>query len=452
MTLFGTDGIRDVFGQGHLTGASILKIGAAVVGYLRQNAESTVGQIKVLIGRDTRTSGPVIEQLLRYVFQREDIGSDSCGICPTPTVSLLTDRGPYSLGVVISASHNPPEFNGIKLFDSAGRKLTLEDEGLIETLYANLSEPALPEESELPREELNPSFVEEYTRLLTGGRENWLSGMKVLADCARGATSSCARQVLEGAGAVVEVVNETLDGSEINVACGSLSPEGLAPTILSRDYDFGVAFDGDGDRAVFVDNRGEVVDGDEVMGLWALDLKRVGRLKPEVLVATDMSNAGLESHLREHGIEMLRTPVGDREVYLELERRAASLGGEQSGHIIYRPEAKTGDGLRTCLHLGRLIQESGKSLSELRAEIPRFPQTLIGVEVKRKVPFAELAAVQAVIDDVSQLLSGRGRLLVRYSGTEPLARVLVEGADSDENSRLANRVGEAIRNCKELYQ
>ncbi|MGE3163455.1 MAG: phosphoglucosamine mutase [Planctomycetota bacterium] len=431
--LFGTDGVRDVAGTGWLAADGLAKLGAAISGHLRAHG---VSRPRVLFGRDTRVSGADLESQLAGALHASGCEVASAGVVPTPAVSALVAAAGFDLGVVISASHNPPEFNGVKLFDDRGRKLPVADElAVSERARAAVSPPVRL------RIEEDPTWRERYLDLLAEQvGASFLGGMRVVLDCACGATATVARRAFENAGAVVTVLNEELDGRRINAGSGSTHPSGIGAATVQQGAALGVAFDGDGDRAILVDESGGVVDGDEMLCLWGMDLNRDGRLAPAVIVATVMSNAGMERFLREGGIELVRTGVGDREVFQEMERRAAVLGGEQSGHIIYRPEANTGDGLRTGLHLARVLRRSGQSLSRLRAQIPRYPQVLLNREVAEKRPFAELPSVCSALDSAVAQLQGRGRVLLRYSGTEPLVRILVEGPDDLENRSLADAI------------
>ncbi|MFN0059719.1 MAG: phosphoglucosamine mutase [Planctomycetota bacterium] len=445
--IFGTDGIRDVAGRGWLAADSIARIGAAL-GRLAHST-SDAATPRILLGRDTRTSGLEIETALATALAAGDCSAHSCGVLPTPAVSLLVGDRDYDLGVVVSASHNPPEFNGIKVFDRRGAKLGVATELELSRLYRLATVTPRTPRPAVAHPELRDGYLAAV--LASVGRTrarvgfDLLAGMRVVLDCARGATVPVAAAAFRGAGAIVTTINEELDGERINVDCGSLNPAELARRVVADGAALGIAFDGDGDRAIIVDERGAIVDGDEVMALWALELKRARRLDGDVLVATVMSNAGMEAHLAEQGVRLVRAQVGDREVYADMVAHGAVLGGEQSGHIIYRPEALTGDGIRTGLHVAALVRAAGGPLSALRAAIPRYPQTLIGVKVSRKIPLAELSEVTAEISAATAALAGHGRVLVRYSGTEPLLRILIEGRDPVENVAWAERLATRVR-------
>lgn len=441
--LFGTDGIRDLAGKGQLAKEPLARLGAAIATWLRKSGRERGSEgPRVLFGRDTRESGPEIEGILGGALSGAGCQVVSAGVVPTPVVSMLAADAEYDLGVVVSASHNPPEHNGVKLFDHQGRKLTVDTERRISAAFHEATVPvpgALPTyDSSLRTTYLN-RLHEQF------GSEAFLDGWKLVLDCARGATVTTAREAFERVGAELIILNGDEDGSRINENCGSLHPETIASVVREHGAHMGIAFDGDGDRAILIDEQGGVVDGDEMLCLWGLDLKSRGALAQDCLVATVMSNAGMERHLREQGVELVRTGVGDREVFAELVERQCVLGGEQSGHVIFLPEANTGDGVRTGLHMARLVKRSGRTLSSLRSEIPRYPQVLLNVEVTSKPPIEELPEVCAVRDSVSGELEGRGRVLLRYSGTEPLVRVLVEGPNPEENQTLAERIAASFR-------
>jgi len=446
--IFGTDGIRDLPGRGWLAPAGLAKLAAAFVAHASRGGTP---EPRVLVARDPRESGPAIERALADSLGGHGATVVRAGILPTPAVSVLVAGAIADLGVVISASHNPPEFNGVKLFGARGEKLTVEEEERITADARAASEDAPPAARDatgaapatLPSaESLRERYLE---RLLAPYRgDAGLRGLAVVLDCAFGATAVAAPEAFRRAGAQVRAIHAEPDGARINVGCGSTHPEALRAAVVAAGADLGIAFDGDGDRAILVDERGEVVDGDEMLALWALDLRRRGRLPRDRIVATVMSNAGMERFLADAGIAVVRSPVGDREVFRHLRAEGLALGGEQSGHIIEGDEA-TGDGIRTGLALARLVVGSRRKLSELRAPIPRYPQTLLGVEVTAKPPFGSLAGVSEAVGAAERALAGRGRVLLRYSGTEPLARVLVEGSDASENARLAGRIAEAIR-------
>lgn len=438
--IFGTDGVRDVEGRGALAPESVRAIGVALARHLGDRSSP-----RVFVGRDTRRSGPEIERALTAELEARGVEVHPAGVIPTPAVANLVTSEGFDLGLVISASHNPPEFNGIKVFDERGWKLDVEvEEAITRHYYEALREGRPPSPPVSGRAEEVEQWRSRYLAQLPTPD---LAGLRIVLDCARGATSTVAESAFRRTGATVTLLNDELDGDRINVGCGSLAPEQAGARVVELGADLGIAFDGDGDRALLLDDTGALVDGDDLMALWATALAEAGTLNGNLLIATVMSNAGFESYLRDRGIELVRTPVGDREVFRAIEGRRAVLGGEQSGHIIFRPEGTTGDGIRTGLHIAALVRASGRRLSELRAEIPRFPQTLIGVSVARKQPFDELPGVNDAIRSAETQLADRGRVLVRYSGTEPLARILIEGPDAATNAQLAESIARPIRDA-----
>lgn len=445
--IFGTDGIRDIGGRGWLAPPGLAKLAVAIVAH---TARAGSPAPRILIARDPRESGPAIEETLAAALSGLGAAVVRAGMLPTPAVSALVAEGIADLGIVVSASHNPPEFNGVKLFGARGEKLTPEDEERItaDALAAPEGPPRASQRTS-PRGGTPPdpaALRERYLAhlLAPAGGAPILDGLAVVLDCARGATCAAAPEAFRRAGADVRAIHAEPDGARINVGCGSTHTASLREAVVAAGADLGIAFDGDGDRAILVDEKGHVVDGDEMLALWALDLHRRGRLPGDRIVVTVMSNAGMERFLADRGIGVVRTPVGDREVFRALRAEGLALGGEQSGHIIEGGEA-TGDGIRTGLALARLVVESRQPLSALRAPIPRYPQTLLGIEVARKPPFESLRGVSEAVAEAERALVGRGRVLLRYSGTEPLARVLVEGSDARENARLAERIAAVIR-------
>ena len=446
--IFGTDGIRDRGGRGWLAPEGLRRLAHAIA---RWGASTSAEAPRVLIGRDPRTSGPEIEAILRDELERGGAVVRAGGILPTPAVSMLVSSGTADIGIVISASHNPPEDNGVKLFRSDGRKLTIaEEESISADALAATGEGDAPSEL-APADFVGADLRAEYLdRLLASfGEGPFLDGLHVILDCARGATSVCALEAFERAGARVEAVHADPSGEEINRGCGSTHPEAIAGVVLARGADLGIAFDGDGDRAILVDAKGETVDGDDMLALWALDLKRRSELPNDRIAVTVMSNAGMERYLTDAGISLARTPVGDREVHQAMLKEGLALGGEQSGHLIVG-EAATGDGIRTGLAMARIVKESGKPLHELRAPIPRYPQTLTRVEVGSKPPLESIPAVMEIVAEGEAALADRGRILLRYSGTEPVARILVEGADESENREWAEKIAAVLREQPEL--
>jgi len=437
---FGTDGIRGKAGEPPLDPATVQKIGRAIV---RALGTSTP---RVLIGRDTRESGPSIEQHLAAGLAAEGAHPESAGVIPTPAIAHLARtrsgwrRTGYDLGVVISASHNPYQDNGIKVFGGAGRKFSAELEEQTEAILTSLGGPMLEARNVEPRD-LSRPYLGHLAQSYSGPS---LAGMHLVVDCANGATSFLARRLFEDLGARVTAINDQPDGRNINRECGATHPECVGGMVVERGADLGIAFDGDGDRCILADARGRVVDGDHVLFLAARHLQDRHALKGGAVVATIMSNVGLEIALGQRGIPLVRTAVGDKNVLEEMERRGANLGGEQSGHVIFLDHEPTGDGLLTALKVLEVVRASGRPLHELAAELPVYPQVLINVRVRERAEIEGIPAVKARLDAARTALDGRGRLVVRYSGTEPLLRVMAEGPDEIEIRSLAESIVKAV--------
>ena len=424
--LFGTDGVRGKAGEFPLDVATIRRLGAALVRALRHDgAASTV--LRFLAGRDTRESGAWIERELAYGIQSQGGSYTSTGVVPTPAIAYLTPRLGYSAGVVISASHNPFEDNGIKVFSGAGEKFTETLERHVESIIADTSW-SVPGAAAGPVEELDvrSEYLAHLRDILPASHR---TGMRIAIDCANGATATVAPRLFSEMGFEVSCIGVTPDGRNINLACGSTAPEKLARLVVEGQHAMGVAFDGDGDRAIFVDDTGQIVDGDAVMLMCAKQMKVEGRLKGNAIVATVMSNIGLELALKEAGIGIVRCAVGDKYVMEEMIRRDLSLGGEQSGHIIFSEYLFTGDGLATAMNVLRTMSAARRELRDLASELTTYPQVLLNLRVRQKVDLKTVAEIASVIASVESRLAGNGRLLVRYSGTEPLLRVMLEGQD-----------------------
>jgi len=437
---FGTDGIRGRAGEAPLDPATVQKIGRAIVRALG------LSHPRVLIGRDTRESGPAIEQHLAAGLAAEGAHVESAGVIPTPAIAHLARertgvrRKGYDLGVVISASHNPYEDNGIKVFGGAGRKFSDELEKRTEDFIESLDGPLLNAPS-VHQHDLTDAYLRHLTRSYEGPS---LEGLHVVVDCANGATSFVARPLFEGLGARVTAIHDAPDGRNINRGCGATVPQTVGAAVKEARADLGLAFDGDGDRCILADREGRVVDGDHVLFLTARHLKEQGRLKGGAVVATIMSNVGLEVALDKLGIPLVRTAVGDRNVLEEMERRGANLGGEQSGHVIFLDHEPTGDGLLTSLEVLEVLMEARRPLHELAADLRVYPQVLLNIRVKNKVDIETLPEVKQRLDEARTALDRRGRLVVRYSGTEPLLRVMAEGPDQGEIQTLAENIVQAV--------
>ena len=443
--LFGTDGIRGEAGQFPLDSSTINAIGFSLASHLAKGG--VVPQI--VIGRDTRESGASIEQALIAGANRAGAKCLSAGVITTPGVAFLTRILEASAGVVISASHNPYQDNGIKIFAPSGEKMDDSVERLIEAdIFAHAEQRASLESiATPPTPELEQILQQQYFSFLVDEIGNGLAleGLTMVVDCANGASSALAPDLFKQLGANVTAINTAPDGRNINRDCGSLHIDPLRGKVMSEHADLGVAFDGDADRSLFVDGQGNFVDGDATLWALAMHLQAHDRLKDNTVVATVMSNIGIEIAFRSAGIRLVRTAVGDKYVLEELLRLGASLGGEQSGHIIMPELSLAGDGMITAICLLRALRESRQSLAEITAGFKQYPQTLLNVRVREKIPFEELASVQAAVEEVEELLSHKGRLLLRYSGTEPLARVMIEGENQEQIENYAARIAGTIQ-------
>ncbi len=435
--LFGTDGVRGKAGEAPLDHETVRRLGSALTRSLRRGAEP----VRFLVGRDTRESGTWIEQELARGIRAEGATITSAGIIPTPAIAYLTPRVGYTAGLVISASHNPFEDNGIKVFSGAGEKFTEARENEVE---AHLLDEAAAPPIAGPVEQFDyrSEYIGHLREILPDSRAR---GLRVVVDCANGATTTIAPRLFEELGIAADFIGCTPDGRNINLDCGSTHPERLARAVVEGGYRLGVAYDGDGDRAIFVDAAGRIVDGDAVMFLCAKQMRDEGRLKGNALVATVMSNIGLEIALREAGIGLVRCPVGDKYVMEEMIRRDLAFGGEQSGHVIFSEYLFTGDGLATSLYVMRTMLATGRELADLAGELTSYPQVLMNLRVARKVDLATVPEVAAAIADVESRLAGQGRLLIRYSGTEPLLRVMLEGKDRADISRWGQQIIDAVK-------
>lgn len=429
--LFGTDGVRGVYGR-ELTDELAFALGRAAVTVL---ARAEHHRPVLVIGRDTRASGEPLERALAEGIRSAGADVILAGVVPTPAVAFLTVDLGAGAGVVISASHNPPEDNGIKFFGPFGYKLSDELEDEIEAELARGGGPAADREGRV-REA--PDALERYVRHLVEAAEARLDGMRVVVDCANGAAYRVAPEVLRRLGADVYPIFDAPDGSNINVGCGALHPEVVAHAVRAAGADAGVAHDGDADRALFADAEGRVIDGDQVLAACALAMKEAGRLSGDLIVTTVMANLGLRRAMDAAGIGVVQTRVGDRYVLEEMLARGAALGGEQSGHVVFAEHATTGDGILTAVRFLSLAVRTGRTVAELAAAMPRFPQVLENVRVAHKERLDEADEVRAAVEAAERALDGTGRVLVRASGTEPLVRVMVE-AESEERARTVAR-------------
>jgi phosphoglucosamine mutase len=439
--LFGTDGIRGEAGKFPLDAPTVSAIGFSLARHLSKTPS-------IVIGRDTRESGDWLERALIAGATRAGGKCLSAGVITTPGVAFLTRKLDADAGVVISASHNPYQDNGIKIFSPSGQKMDDSVERVIEAdIYAGVDHQFDVSEANAPAPEQEAKLQEEYLGFLSDeiGAGLELHGLKIVIDCANGASCALAPELFTRLGANVVAINANPDGRNINLNCGSLHIESLCERVVQENADLGVAFDGDADRSLFVDEEGDFVDGDATLWVLASYLQAHGRLHDDVVVATVMSNIGLEIALRAAGIKLVRTDVGDKYVLDELLRLNASLGGEQSGHIILPQLSLAGDGMITALSLLRALRDSGKSLGQMTAGFERYPQTLLNVRVREKRPFSDLPSVQSAVSEVEEQLANKGRLLLRYSGTEPLARVMIEGEHQHQIEAYAEKIATAIK-------
>lgn len=442
--LFGTDGIRGEAGQFPLDAPTVSAIGYSLARHLSK----TTGPPEIVIGRDTRESGDWLERALIDGATRAGGKCLSAGVITTPGVAFLTRKLDADAGVVISASHNPYQDNGIKIFAPSGQKMDDAVERVIEAdIFAGVSQEHPSSNSKSPAPEQEQQLQLQYLAFLSNqiGEGLELKDLKIIVDCANGASSSLAPLLFERLGAQTIAINAAPDGRNINLNCGSLHIDSLREQVIKEKADLGVAFDGDADRSLFVDEKGNFVDGDATLWVLANYLKAHGRLKDETVVATVMSNVGLEIAFRSAGIKFVRTDVGDKYVLDELLRLKASLGGEQSGHIIMPELSLAGDGMITALSLIRALKESGRSLAQSTEGFQTYPQILLNVRVREKRPFGDLPSVQDAVGEVEKELANKGRLLLRYSGTEPLARVMIEGENQHQIETYAHRIGAAIK-------
>ncbi len=456
--LFGTDGIRGVANQEPMTSETSLRLGRAIARVVGDDggvklSRGALGRKRthrrrILIGKDTRLSGYMFETALASGIC--SMGADVLlvGPLPTPGVAYLTRSMRADAGVMISASHNSYQDNGIKFFSGAGFKLPDEWERRMEAMVRDgdhdVHRPATTDIGKAYRIADAQGRTIAFLKSTFPSRLT-LEGLKIVVDCANGAGYHVAPEVLRELGAEVIPVAVEPDGTNINLDCGSVYPEKARAALREHGADLAVCLDGDADRSLFIDEKGDLVDGDEVLAMCAVEMKRAGRLPAGAVVATVMSNMGLDVALREHGIGVLRTAIGDRCVVEAMRRDGYNLGGEQSGHLVFLDHNTTGDGCLTALQVLALMTERERPLGELRRIMVKLPQVIVNVPVREKRPLSDLAQVQARVTESENLLDGRGRILVRYSGTEPLARVMLEGESEDEIRRLAQWVADAIQ-------
>jgi len=438
--LFGTDGIRGVAGEYPLDPPTIHAFGVA----LASTAQHLHPDPEIVIGMDTRESGPWIADQVAGGLAERGVRSRLAGVVTTPGIAYLTRADEFVAGVMISASHNPYQDNGLKVFGHSGFKLPDEEEHGIEQEIFRLLESQAREVEPKPLA-ADAGLDQRYIDYLLSTAGVRFDGIRMVIDCGNGAASHLAGELFRRNGAEVHSIYCEPNGRNINLNCGALYVENLRQAVVQRGADLGVAFDGDADRAIFVSASGKIVDGDAVLLIAARALKAAGHLAGDLVVATVMSNLGLEKALARDGIRMLRTPVGDKYVMEEMIRQGAVLGGEQSGHAIFREYATTGDVMLTALRVLETAQRSGAGLDELTQDLKVYPQRLYNVRVRERKPLTEMLAVEHEISASEKALGSSGRVLVRFSGTEPLARVMVEGPELAQVEDLGQRIARAIQ-------
>jgi phosphoglucosamine mutase len=436
--LFGTDGIRGVAGQPPLDAATVHAFGLALGEWARGHAESG----EVLIGMDTRESGPDLASAVAAALQQAGAKPRLLGVITTPGVAYLTRTLPVTAGVMVSASHNPFRDNGLKVFAHTGYKVPDAEELALEERIFALRDSAVPSRLDLELEDL----AEQYLSWLIERAPARLEGLRLVLDCGNGAASFLAPRLFELLGAEVTAIHSDPDGRNINEGCGALHLEPVRQAIQDLDADAGVAFDGDADRCMIVSKSGKTIDGDHTLLIAAKSMLASGRLQPrDAVVATVMSNLGFEAALKSHGLRLIRAAVGDKYVLEEMIRTGSPVGGEQSGHVIFHDHATTGDGMLTAMMTLGAAHSSGQTLDAMTAEFSIYPQLLVNIHVKAKPPLAELAELQQVIRDAEAHFGDSGRINVRYSGTELLARVMVEGPTREEVEHWAEQIAGPIR-------
>jgi phosphoglucosamine mutase len=443
MKLFGTDGIRGKANHYPMTGEIAFEVGRAAAYVLRK----ANGRNKILIGKDTRLSGYMLESALTSGICSMGTNVVLVGPLPTPGIAFVTRSLRVDAGVVISASHNPYDDNGIKFFSADGFKLPDSTENEIEkAMFTEALESIRPEGAGIGKayrvDDAAGRYIEYIKSTFPKGRT--LEGLKVVIDCSNGSAYKITPFVLTELGADVIAINSKPDGININANCGAMHPEAMQKAVLEYKADIGIAHDGDADRTIICDERGELVDGDKIMAMCALDMKKDGKLKGDTVVATVMSNLGFEVFLKRSGIKLIRTKVGDRYVVEEMLKRGCNLGGEQSGHIIFLDHNTTGDGPVTALQVLSIMCRRGKSLSNLASSIPIYPQVLLNVPIRRHKSIDDFPNINSAIKKAEKKLVS-GRILVRPSGTEPKVRVMVEGDNMEEITAIAEEIAEVIK-------
>ncbi|HEV2465204.1 MAG TPA: phosphoglucosamine mutase [Acidobacteriaceae bacterium] len=441
--LFGTDGIRAVAGQPPLDAKTVYAVGMA----LGHQLKTATAQPAVILGMDTRESGKWIAAVLTAGLTEAGALLQNAGVITTPAIAYLARKHGFAAGVVVSASHNPWHDNGIKIFGGDGYKLPDAVElGIEDEIFRHLATITEPDPARLSPPSIDETFRADYEAFLLAAVPNLdLDGMSLVLDCANGAASAIAPELFAKLGGTVHLTHVHPNGRNINEECGALHPEVVAEETKAHRAEMGVTFDGDADRALFADANGNVVNGDAVLLLAARDMKARNLLRGDTVVATTMSNMGLEAALRRDAITMLRAPVGDKYVLEMMQAHSASIGGEQSGHILFPHLATTGDGLLTALVVLDTVRRAGRPLHELISDLKVFPQVIVNVRVKEKKPLDAIASVAASIRRAEEDLKANGRVVIRYSGTEPLARVMIEAESEEAMRRHADAIAGAIR-------
>ncbi|MFH1996291.1 MAG: phosphoglucosamine mutase [Candidatus Omnitrophota bacterium] len=444
--LFGTDGIRGTPGEYPLTDEMIFRIGSGVAHHLRKIQKENVKQ-KIVIGKDTRATSSHLEGILATTITVHNIEALGAGFITTPGLSFLVKKTGADMGIMISASHNRAQDNGIKLFDTQGFKLSEVEEADIEDMIFSDEVHAPDDISTFPKHQPAPlkSARKDYVNFLLSTMEGFdLKGVKVALDCACGATSPFAKRVLKDLGAAVFAINDKPHGDNINTG-GALDPEELCDLVLTKKADMGLALDGDGDRGIVVDDKGNILDGDRILAIAARYLLKKGRLAKKTVVATVMSNIGLRQAIAESGGKIICTKVGDKYVLEEIRKNDLTLGGEQSGHIIFYEYLPTPDGIVTGLQMLKVMKNDRVPLSVLAECMTKFPQILVNIPVTEKRPFEKMPSVSSSLKRFNDQLKDEGRILLRYSGTEQLARVMVEGKDKGSITEIANSLADEIK-------
>ncbi len=447
--LFGTDGVRGKANVAPMSPDMVLKLGQAIGIYFKENYQNP----RILIGKDTRRSGYMLEQALSAGICSVGVDTFFLGPLPTPGIAYLRRGMRACAGIVISASHNPYWDNGIKIFSSDGYKLPDDIENHLESMvYSEKLQENLPVNMEIGRAKRIEDAIGQYAVFLKEQfpKKMTLEGLRIIVDCANGAAYKVAPKVFAELGAELFVVGDKPNGRNINENCGALHPKALCEQVRLYKADIGIGFDGDADRVILADEHGEMVDGDEILAICGNHYLKTGRLKEKTVVSTVMSNKGLEISLKKAGGKLVRTKVGDRYVVEEMRRGGYTLGGEQSGHLIFQDCSTTGDGILAALNVLEVMLTQAKPMSELRKCMERLPQITLNIDVEKKIPLEDLPEVANFIGQVEKKLGAEGRVLFRYSGTESKARIMVEGVDKKTIENYANEIGYRIKGAIEI--